>query len=289
MRIAGDGDGTVIAGVKGELEVRQKSMRRDRDGPDKAVFRCEMRTETSTQGRASIEGGVPDPNFRGDGPAGSLSDQNATSENRTTNYEINKEEYNIVSSVGVIDRLTVAVIVDGAYETNAEGQSVFVPKAEEELRRIRQLVSNAVGFDSARGDTIEVSSIAFDSVDLAIERSTMEIVAEYALRFGKPVLNAFLVFLFLILVVRPIILALIRPKVEGKMLEGLEGLPQTEERLALVEDDDEAVAATAALEKIEDIKAPALPLREQNLEPARGIIKSWLKDAPKSHVPARAA
>ena len=146
-----------------------------------------------------------------------------------------------------------------------------------------------MGFVSASGDTIEVSSIAFDSVDLAIGRSTMEIGAEYALRFGKPVLNAFLVLHFLILVVRPIILALIRPKVEGKMLEGLEGLPQTEERLALVEDDDEAVAATAALEKIEDIKAHALQLSEQNLEQALGIIKSWLKDAPKSHVPARAA
>lgn len=280
------GAGRIIARVNADLDFSQRTIRREMYDPEKTVVRSEMRTETSTQGRANVEGGVPDPNFRGDGPTGSMSDQNANSENRTTNYEINKEEQNIVSSVGVLDRLTVAVIVDGGYETNAEGVSVFVPRSEEELKRIRQLVSNAVGFDSARGDTIEVSSIAFDSVDLAIERSTIDILAEYALRFGKPVLNAFLVFLFLILVVRPIVLALIRPKVEGTMLEGLEGLPQTDERLALVEEDEEAVAATAALEKLEDIKAHALQLSEQNLEQALGIIKSWLKDAPKSKVPA---
>ena len=280
------GAGRIIARVNVDLDFSQRTIRREMYDPEKTVVRSEMRTETSTQGRANVEGGVPDPNFRGDGPSGSMSDQNATSENRTTNYEINKEEQNIVSSVGVLDRLTVAVIVDGGYETNAEGVSVFVPRSEEELKRIRQLVSNAVGFDSARGDTIEVSSIAFDSVDLAIERSTVDILAEYALRFGKPVLNAFLVFLFLILVVRPIVLALIRPKVEGTMLEGLEGLPQAEERLALMEEDEEAVAATAALEKLEDIKAHALQLSEQNLEQALGIIKSWLKDAPKSKVPA---
>ena len=75
------------------------------------------------------------------------------------------------------------------------------------------------------------------------------------------------------------------------MLEGLEGLPQSEERLALVEEDDEAVAATAMLEKIEDIKAHALQLSEQNLDQAVGIIRSWLKDSGKSasSVPAKAA
>lgn len=284
------GAGKVIAKVNADVDFSQKTIRREIYDPEKTVVRSEMRTETSTQGRATIEGGVPDPNFRGDGPAGSLSDQNSTSENRTTNYEINKEEQNIVSSVGAIDRLSVAVIVDGAYETNADGEKVFVPRSEDELKQIRQLVANAVGYDTARGDTIEVSSIAFDKIDIPQEHSTMDILADYALRFGKPMLNAFLVFLFLVLVVRPIVMAMIRPKVEGTMIEGLEGLPEVEERLALVDDDDEAVAATAMLEKIEDIKAHALQLSEQNVDQAIGIIKSWLKEKPKAaQAPARAA
>ncbi|MDL2216991.1 flagellar M-ring protein FliF, partial [Desulfovibrio sp. OttesenSCG-928-M14] len=272
------GAGRVRAMVNADLDFSQKTIRRELYDPEKTVVRSEMRSETSTQGRASIEGGVPDPNFRGDGPSGTLSDQNSTSENRTTNFEINKEEQSIVANVGGIDRLTIAVIVDGSYETGADGTQVFVPRSEEELKNIRQLVINAVGYNSSRGDTIEVSSMAFESVVIEAPQGTLDVIADYALRFGKPMLNAFLAFLFLLLVVRPVIMALIRPKVEGRMLEGLEGLPQPEERLALMEDDDEAVTATAMLEKIEDIKVHALQLSEQNIEQALGIIQSWLKD-----------
>jgi flagellar M-ring protein FliF len=285
------GSGRVIARVNADLDFSQKTIRREMFDPDKTVVRSEMRNETSTQGRASIEGGVPDPNFRGDGPSGTVSDQNSTSENRTTNFEINKEEQNIVAGIGTIDRLTVAVIVDGTYEKDADGKQIFAPRSEEELRRFRQLVANVVGYDSARGDTIEVSSIAFGGIEIETPESTLTVLADYALRFGKPMLNAILAFLFLVLIVRPVIMALIRPKVEGTMVEGLEGLPAPDERLALVEDDDEAVAATVMLDKIEDIKAQAIQLSEQNIDQALGIIKSWLKDSPKTgaQAPARVA
>ncbi len=285
------GAGRVIARVNADLDFSQKTIRKEFYDPEKTVVRSEQRSEENTQGRASVDAGVPDPNFRGDGPGATASTQNSNRETRTTNFEINKEEQNIVSNVGGIDRLTVAVIVDGTYEKGADGKMAFVPRTDEELKRIRQLVSNAVGFNSARGDTIEVSNIAFGSVDLPEDSSTASIIADYALRFGKPMLNALLVFLFLVMVVRPVVLALIRPKVEGKMLEGLEGLPQSEERLALVDDSDEALAATAMLDKIEDIKAHSLQLSEQNMDQALGIIRSWLKDAKPAGTaaPARAA
>jgi flagellar M-ring protein FliF len=284
------GAGRVIARVNDELDFSQKTVRKEIFDPEKTVVRSELRSEETTQGMATLEGGVPDPNFRGDGPSGTMSNQQATRENRTTNFEINKEEHSIVSTVGIIDRLTVAVIVDGTYEKGTDGVMAFKPRTDEEIKRIRQLVSNAVGLNSSRGDTIEVSNIAFGTADLeSAPVTTASIVADYAMRFGKPLLNALLVFLFLVMVVRPVVMALIRPKVEGKMLEGLEGLPQMEERLALVEDDDEAVAATAMLEKIEDIKAHALQLSEQNLEQAIGIIRSWLKDSGKKAAGAVAA
>ncbi len=284
------GAGKVIAKVNADLDFSQKTVRKEIYDPEKTVVRSEMRSEESTNGRASLEGGVPDPNFRGDGPGGTVSNQQATRENRTTNFEINKEEHSIVASVGAIDHMSVAVIVDGTYEKGPDGAMVFKARTDDEIKRIRQLVANAVGLDSARGDTIEVSNIAFGSTEIETAPGTASIIADYAMRFGKPLLNALLVFLFLVMIVRPVVLALIRPKVEGKMLEGLEGLPQSNERLALVEEDDEAVAATAMLEKIEDIKAHALQLSEQNLDQAIGIIRSWLKEPVKAGaVPAKAA
>ncbi|UZP66595.1 flagellar basal-body MS-ring/collar protein FliF [Desulfovibrio mangrovi] len=272
------GPGKVISKVNADLDFSQRTIRKELFDPESAVVRSEQRSEENTRGQSNLEAGTPDPNFRGDGVTGGLSSQESTRETRTTNFEINKEEHNIVAPVGEISRLSVAVIVDGTYEKNADtGEYVFTPRSEEELSRIRQLVANAVGFDSARGDTIEVSSISFGGPDVALEPSLTDVVMDYALRLGKPLLNALLIFLFLIMIVRPVIMAMIRPKVHaGDVVEGLEGLPAGEERLALIESGDE-LDALDALKKIEDIKAHAMQLAEQNMEQAVGILKMWLK------------
>lgn len=275
------GAGKVIAKVNADVDFSQRTIRRELFDPEKTVIRSEQRSEESNRGRANLESGTPDANFRGDGISGGGSTQEGSRETRTTNFEINKEEQNIVSNVGDLSRLTVAVIVDGTYEKAADGTYAFVPRKAEEMARIQQLVSNAVGYDRARGDTIEVSSISFGTPELAQEQTLPQLFGDYALRLGKPILNALLVFLFLLLVVRPVVLAMIRPKVEGEMLEGLEGLPSGEERLALIEADEE-VDALDALRKIEDIKAHAMQLAEQNMDQAVGIIRSWLKNAERS-------
>jgi flagellar M-ring protein FliF len=284
------GPGRVIARVNADMDFSRKTINKVLWDPEKTVVRSEERTEESQQGSARLDSGVPDPNFRGDGLTGNNSNQAGSRESRLTNFEINREEQSITANVGDIDRLRVAVIVDGTYTAAEDGSQTFVPRSEEELRRIRQLVANAVGLDSTRGDTLEVSNIPFSGVEIAPPDSLATIIIEYALRFGKPLLNALLVFLFLILVVRPVVLALIRPKVEARVIEELEGLPQTEERLALVDQDPDTVAAAAMLEKIEDIKAHALQLSEQNMEQAMGIIKSWLKaNGSAAQPPAKAA
>jgi flagellar M-ring protein FliF len=190
--------------------------------------------------------------------------------------------------VGELQRLSIAVIVDGQYEQAEEGADwTFVPRQQDELDRVQNLVQNAVGYDRARGDSIEVSSISFGGPDVQPEPSLMDTLLEYALRLGKPLLNALLIFLFLLLVVRPVILALIRPRVEGEMVEGLEGLPEGEERLALIEADEEEADALDALKKIEDIKAHAQQLSEQNLDQAMAILRGWMRKSEQQ--PAAAA
>ncbi len=273
------GAGKVLARVNADLDFSQRTIRRELYDPEKTVVRSERRSEESRQGRANLDAGVPETNFRGDGMGGTQSTSSSNRETRDTNYEINREEQSIVGQIGSLNRLTVAVVIDGTYEKNDKGQSVFVPRSDDELKRIKQLVAGAVGFDSARGDVVEVTSIPFSTAEQTIERNIGDVITDYTLRLGKPLLNALLVFLFLIMVVRPVVMALIRPKVEGEMLEGLEGLPVGEERLALVDGSDEAAEAMAVLEKIEDIKAHSIQLSEQNMEQALGIIRNWMKSA----------
>lgn len=277
------GQGKVIARVNADVDFSSKTITKEFFDPESAVIRSEQRSEEQTEGTANIEGGVPDPNFRGDGFNGSLSQQNSNRETRTTNFEINKEEQTIVVPVGEIERLSVAVLVDGVWVNApvAEGEEagseemVWQARSDDELARIEQLVKNAVGFDTARGDTLEVSNISFgEPMDLG-EPSILEIMFSHLQRLGKPLLNALLIFLFLILIVRPVVLSLIKPKVDEEEVEELISLPQADERLALEEGvEDEMLDLNRRLELA---KAQALQLAEKDMDQAVAVLKNWLK------------
>ena len=264
------GPGRVIAKVNADMDFSQKTIRRELYDPEKTAVRSEQRSEEAQQGQANLEAGAPDTNFRGD------------------------EEQQIVSNVGDLRRLTVAVIIDGTYQ-KVDGAWSFIPRTAEELAQVRQLVSNAVGLDSARGDSLEVSSIPFSGSEPPAEPNFGDLLSDYAERLGKPLLNALLAFLFLMLVVRPVVLALIRPKVEaGEMVEGLEGLPAAEEQLALYEALEEAAKGEEkALEAgeeddelvfkdIEALKAHIFSLSDQHMEQVVTLVRGWMKNEAKA-------
>lgn len=297
------GPGRSIAKVNADLDFSQRTIRRELFDPDKTVVRSETRSEESNRGRANLDAGSTDVNFRGDGLNGAVSTQEGSRETRSTNFDINKEEQNIIGQVGAIDRLTVAVVLDGGYNKNEAGAWVFVPRAKEELDRIRELVAQTVGFDRARGDVIEISSMPFGEMTVPVEPNVAELVAQYIDRLGKPLVTALLGFLFLMLVVRPVVLALIRPKVEGgEVLEGLEGLPSAEEQLALYEAQEEAAQAAeeatmaaafadanlededefGLLQRLEDMRAYALQVAENNMEQTMSILRGWMKQDAKT-------
>lgn len=290
------GAGKLIAKISADLDYSQRTIRREIFDPESAVVRSEQRTEEQQTGRANLGTDAADVNFRGDGLGNSLSSQDGNREERLTNYEINKEEQSIVTQMGAVQRLTVAVAVDGHYTRNANGLWEYVARSEAELNQIKQLVANAVGLDLARGDTIEVSNMPFGESDIPIEPQAIELLTEFAKTIGTPLLVALLAFIFIMLVVRPAILTIIRPKVEvGEMLEGLEGLPSAEEQYALYEAQeaearDAAFSARAALEEdgyamnglsvgatLEEIKMNALQLTEHNMDQTIRLMRRMMK------------
>ncbi len=293
------GPGKAIAKVNASLDYSQRTIRREIFDPESQVVRSEQTSEEVQQGSANLEAGSPDANFRGDGLTGSVSTQDGSREQATINYEINKVEENIIGQMGEVERLTIAVAVDGTYVRNENGEYTYVPRSEEELTRIRQLVSNAVGFDNLRGDTIEVSNIAFGENNLPVEPSAAALLSDFANRMIKPILTALLALFFILLVVRPIVLSLIRPRVEsGEVIEGLEGLPAAEEQYALFQAQEEEArmaeaqsrqnqqahldASVYAIDEdinVDDLKAKALQLAERNMEQTIIIVRDWMNDA----------
>src|SRR6476659_5630385 len=87
-------------------------------------------------------------------------DQSKKSE-ETNNYEISRTTKTEVTEVGRVNRISVAVLVDGAYSKNEKGEMVYQDRNKEQLDRIAALVRSAIGFDQKRGDQVEVVNLRF--------------------------------------------------------------------------------------------------------------------------------
>jgi flagellar M-ring protein FliF len=66
-----------------------------------------------------------------------------------------------VTEAGRVNRISVAVLVDGTYNKNDKGDMVYQDRSKEQLDRIATLVRSAIGFDQKRGDQVEVVNLRF--------------------------------------------------------------------------------------------------------------------------------
>ena len=87
-------------------------------------------------------------------------DQSKKSE-ETNNYEISRTTKTEVTEAGRVNRISVAVLVDGSYAKNEKGEMVYQDRSKEQLDRIAALVRSAIGFDQKRGDQVEVVNLRF--------------------------------------------------------------------------------------------------------------------------------
>ena len=79
----------------------------------------------------------------------------------STTYEISRVTKTEVTEAGRVNRISVAVLVDGAYAKNEKGEMVYQDRTKEQLDRIAALVRSAIGFDQKRGDQVEVVNLRF--------------------------------------------------------------------------------------------------------------------------------
>jgi flagellar M-ring protein FliF len=156
-----------------ELEKRVTAMLAKVLGPDKAVavvnadFDFSQRETVTTiaygnpavvsehtvteQNGSGIAAGVPgtSSNLVPTYPSGNTGNQGYTKQELTRNYQVGQREEKVIEVPGRLRRLTTSVVVDGSLNNAA-------------IQRIQDVVANAIGYDPARGDQIQVASIAFD-------------------------------------------------------------------------------------------------------------------------------
>jgi flagellar M-ring protein FliF len=204
------GPNKVVARVSADVDFRQINISEERYDPDSAVVRSEQHQKEAASGGKGLPAGSPDLKYeiyQTQGATESAS-KNFNKENAVINYEINRVNKQVISSVGDIKRLSGAVIIDGPYvsEKDAEGNDIlkFSPRSRREMKGFEDVVKKAMGFEETRGDQVMVSNVPFaiDKERRAPSESP-SIWFDYAKRGVKPALNLGLILLFFLFAVRP--------------------------------------------------------------------------------------
>jgi len=197
-------------------------------------------------------------------------------QDRTVNYEIGKLTSRTLEPVGTTERISVAVLVDGTYQSNAKenGQLewTYVPRSPEELTKIENLVKSAVNFVADRGDKVEVVNIPFETAKIgepeadSMIESWLSKLKNYKPYFKYTFLSLFLILTF-IFVVQPLIRWLTAHTAADA--EILEQLPKT---VGELEKD------YAADPKQLTFKDQVSRLVASDNEASVGVMRDWLKE-----------
>ncbi len=84
-----------------------------------------------------------------------------SSSDQTTNYDLDKTITHTVQPVGMVKRLSVAVLVNDRTVEGANGKVTVQPLSAAQLAQVQQLVEDAIGYSQQRGDTVKVVNMPF--------------------------------------------------------------------------------------------------------------------------------
>src|SRR5689334_19084589 len=170
------GPGRARVQLTADFDLNRITQTSDRFDPEGRVVRSsQTREETSSsdskEGQVTVANELPGAQ-RGAEGAAAPRDQNRKAE-EIVNYEISRTTKTEVIESGRVNRISVAVLVDGVYTKNDKGDAAYQPREKEELDRIAALVRSAIGFDQKRGDQVEVVNLRFaDAPATAISEPT---------------------------------------------------------------------------------------------------------------------
>lgn len=143
-------------------------------------------------------------------------DQNRKTE-EVVNYEISRTTKTEVIEGGRINRISVAVVVDGRYTKNDKGEPVYEPRSKEEIDRIAALVRSAIGFDAKRGDQVEVVNLRLAELPQnPISEPTgfmsyLQFTKDDIMRAVELLIMALLAVIVILMVVRPMLRRILTP------------------------------------------------------------------------------
>lgn len=209
------GPGKVRVHVSADMNFDRIVINSEKYDPDGQVARSvqsstEREDAQDKAGKDNVTVANNQPGADAGGEGSTSSNKLAEQSNETTNYEISKTVQNHIKESGNVNKLSIAVLVDGNYSEDADGNKTYAPRSEDELKQIRTLVASAIGYDEKRGDKIEVVNMKFSQeITEVAEASFFQQFKAEMQSIIQTFLIAVVAILAILLVLRPAVTQLI--------------------------------------------------------------------------------
>jgi flagellar M-ring protein FliF len=215
------GPGRARVQLTADFDFNRITQTTDKFDPEGRVVRSsQTREETlasseAREGQVTVGNELPGAPQTRPGEGGNKSDNRKSEE--IVNYEISRTTKTEVIEGGRVNRISVAVLVDGTYAKNNNGESVYTPRDKDELDRIAALVRSAIGFDQKRGDQVEIVNLRFAELPQNLAGAPKgwldipELTKDDIMRGIEMLVMGFLGLIVLFFVVRPLVRRIITP------------------------------------------------------------------------------
>ncbi|KPK02069.1 MAG: hypothetical protein AMK71_03520 [Nitrospira bacterium SG8_35_4] len=266
------GQGKIKARVSASFDFTQSERTEEVFDPDGVVVRSEQKSSEKTISGSSGTGGIPGvasniPGGVGSG-RGSSSQGQSQKEDEMINYETSKTITRVIESPVTLERLSVAIIIDGihaAQKDSVEKAENYTIRSEADVKYYEDIVRKTIGFTDDRGDEISVTVMPFKEIPAEnvgeVERDIMPIVFS-VLRYAVPLLVA-LIFFFVIL----------RP-----MIKSLSKTPPVSQTRMVASPEATAMLEQPVQSKDLTLEKKVVNWANENPQDAAGLVKGWLGD-----------
>ncbi len=142
---------------------------------------------------------IPQQLKNGTANASTASDNRKESREAVRNYEVDTTLRHTVRPSNVVQRLTVSVAVDYVKQLDKDGNISYVPRSQEDLDKIADLVRGGLGLNESRGDFVKVETVSFPHGDIRPPVPWYEQEFFYRLvRIGGSIIIVLIVIIFII-------------------------------------------------------------------------------------------
>jgi flagellar M-ring protein FliF len=292
------GPGHARVQLTADFDYNRVTQTSEKFDPEGRVLRSSQTREESAatadnkQGQVTVANaipGAPPP----DAAAVSRDQSHKTEE--IVNYEISRSTKTEVTEGGRLNRVSVAVLVDGNYTRNDKGEPVYQPRDKDEIDHIAALVRSSIGFDQKRGDQVEVVNLRFAEVNgVAAPEPTglmayLQFTKDDIMHWAEELVMVLLGLVVLLLVVRPLVNRIIASDQPAVGMAAAIGQGDARAAIAAGAGAAEIQAVPSATAKMIDVAqvqgqvhAQSVQkvgeLADKNPTEAISIIRSWLHE-----------